>query len=146
MQTDGCCEGCNVSNSTNIIFCWRMVVIARQSFQQLPKHQSEQVWTFQMDLSWSGIPQMPWTVQTTSSLKMVILPSWPPGLNCDLVLSTHPSARSFTQLHACTTTAEIGGEKYGDWVICKDFEADFMFCFDNVPFKTFTNDFLVAAG
>lgn len=36
-------------------------------------------------------------------VKMVILPLWPPGLNCDLALSTHLSAPSFTQLHTCTT-------------------------------------------
>lgn len=44
------------------------------------------------------------TVQTTSSLKWSFCPSWPPGLNCDLVLSTHLSAPLFTQLHPCTTT------------------------------------------
>ena len=104
-QMEGCCEGSDgwmsITQTLVLYSAGEMVVMSHFSNYLIRR----EIWTLLMDLSWCGIPQMSWTVQTTSSF---IFLSWPPGLNCDLVLSSHLSAPSLTQLPTCTAT-KTGG-------------------------------------
>lgn len=49
--------------------------------------------------------------------QMVVLRLWPSGLNFDLVLSTHPSAKSFYAAPPPPAPTQRQGEKYGDWLL-----------------------------